>query len=188
MRSPSFTNKMQGNLSPMRRTPMLEQVNALPSTQGELPMHNRNRELHADQGRPDMRGHVVRPFFGVPISAGVLRRQAVEKCLEISANVPRGVLLYQQSGRRVPAKQGQKPGLDRMRLEPIQNVARNLEEPAPASGNRKNINGLSHRVICGCSDGRSIGNVSGILALLGRPRARGQPNERPKCGLSSLSF
>src|ERR1700722_11810990 len=78
---------------------------------------------------------------------GALRRQTVEKCLEIGANIPRGVLLYQQSGRRVPAKQGQKPGLDRMRLEPIPDVTRNLHEPAAASWNRKNINGLSHRVI-----------------------------------------
>ena len=80
-----------------------------------------------------MGGHIVGAFVGVPISAVVLRRQAVEKCLEIGANVPRGVLLYQRSGRGVPAKQGQKPGLNRMRLEPIQDVARNLHEPAAAS-------------------------------------------------------
>jgi hypothetical protein len=147
MRPRSFTNKMQGNLSPMRRTPMLEQVNTLPSSQGELPLNNRNRQLHTDEGRPDMCRHVVGAFVDVPISAGALRRQAVEKCLEIGANIPRGVLLYQQSGRRVPAKQGQKPGLDRMRLEPIPDVTRNLHEPAAASWNRKNINGLSHRVI-----------------------------------------
>jgi hypothetical protein len=139
---------MQGNLSLMRRTPMLEQVNTLPSSQRELPLHNGNRQLHTDEGRADMCGHVVGAFVGVPISAGVLRRQAVEKCLEIGANIPGGVLLYEQSGRGVPAKQGQKPGLDRMRLEPIQDVARNLHEPAAASWNRKNINGLSHRVIC----------------------------------------
>ena len=148
MRPQSFTNKMQGNLSPMKRTPILEQINTLHAIKGELPLHDRNRQLHADEGRPDMRGHVVGAFVGMPISAGVLRRQAVEKCLEIGVNVPRGVLLYQQSGRGVPAKQGQKPGLDRMRLEPIEDVARNLHEPAAASWNRKNINGLSHRVIC----------------------------------------
>jgi hypothetical protein len=104
MRPQSFTNKMQGNLSPMRRTPMLEQVNALPSSQGKLPLHDRNRQLHSDKGRADMGGHVVGAFVGVPISAGVLWRQAIEKCLEIGANVPRGVLLYEQSGRGVPAK------------------------------------------------------------------------------------
>ena len=104
MRPPSFTNKMQGNLSPMRRTPMLEQVNTLPNSQGELPLHDRNRQLHTDEGRADMRRHVVGAFVGVPISAGVLRRQAIEKCLEIGANVPRRVLLYEQAGGGVPAK------------------------------------------------------------------------------------
>ena len=78
MRRPSFTNKMQGNLSPMRRTPMLEQVNALPSPQGEFLLHDRNRKLHARQDRADMGGHIVGAFVGVPISAVVLRRQAVE--------------------------------------------------------------------------------------------------------------
>src|SRR5260370_32264688 len=97
MRPPSFTNRMQGDLSPMRRPSMLEQVNALPSPQGELPLHDRNRKLHTGQGRADMGGHVVGTFVGVPISAVVLRRHAVEKCLEIGANVPPGVLLNEQS-------------------------------------------------------------------------------------------
>src|ERR1700722_10473695 len=79
MRPPSFTNKMQGNLSPMRRTPMLEQVNPLPSSQGELPLDDRNRELHASQNRADMGGHVVDAFVGVPISAGVLRARRPKK-------------------------------------------------------------------------------------------------------------
>ena len=101
MRPPLFANEMQGDLSPMRRPSMLEQVNALPSPQGEFPLHDRNRQLHARQDRADMGGHIVGAFVGVPISAVVLRRQAVEKCLEIGANVPRGVLLYQQSGRAI---------------------------------------------------------------------------------------
>jgi hypothetical protein len=78
-----------------------------------------------------MRRHVVGTFVGVPISARVLRRQTIEKRLQIIANVPRGVLLYKQSGRGVPAKQGQQPGLDRMRFQPIQDVARNLTRLRP---------------------------------------------------------
>jgi hypothetical protein len=70
---------MQGNLSPMRRAPMLEEVNPLPSTQGEPPFYDRNRQLHADEGGADMRRHVVGAFVVVPISAGVFRRQAIEK-------------------------------------------------------------------------------------------------------------
>ena len=101
MRPPSFTNKMQGNLSPMRRTPMLEQVNTLPGSQGELPL---TIGIVSCTPMRAVRICAGRAFVGVPISAVVLRRQAVEKCLEIGANVPRGVLLYEQSGGGVPAK------------------------------------------------------------------------------------
>jgi hypothetical protein len=74
MRPTLFANKMQGDLSPMRRTPMLEQINALPSPQGELPLHDRNRKLHTGQGRADMGGHVVGAFIPMPILIHVLRR------------------------------------------------------------------------------------------------------------------
>ena len=95
---------MQGDLPLMRRTPMLEQVNTLPRSQGELPLQDRNRQLHTDEGRADMSGHIVGAFVGVPISAGVLWRQAVDKCLEIGANVPRGVLLDEQSSGGMTAE------------------------------------------------------------------------------------
>ncbi len=99
-----FANKMEGDLSPMRRTSMLEQVNALPGPQGEFPMYDRNRKLHAGQGRADMGGHVIGAFIHMPIPIRVLRRQAIEERLEVGANVPRGVLLNEQSGRGVPAE------------------------------------------------------------------------------------
>jgi hypothetical protein len=81
---------------------MLERVVALPNSQGQLPLDDRNRQFHAGPC-----GYVRacrRAFVDVPISAGVLRRQAIEKRLEISANVLRGVLLDEQSGRGMPAK------------------------------------------------------------------------------------
>ena len=95
---------MQGDLSLMRCTPMLEQINTLPGSQSELALQDRNCELYAGQRCADVCGHVVGAFVRVPILAGVLRRQAVEKCLQIAANVPRGVLLYEQSGRGMSAK------------------------------------------------------------------------------------
>ncbi len=94
MRPPSFAKEMQGDLSLVRRTAVLKQINTLPGPQSELAMQDRNRKLHAGQGRTDMGGHVIGAFVGVPIFA-VLGRQTVEKCLEIGANVPRSVLLYE---------------------------------------------------------------------------------------------
>ena len=120
---------MQRDLSLMGRTPVLEQINTLPSSQSEAALQDRNRKLYAGQDRTDVGGHVIRAFVRVPIFA-FLRRHTVEKCLEIGANVPRGVFLYDQSGRSMLAKQGQKPGLDRMRLEPIQDFAGDFDEAA----------------------------------------------------------
>ncbi len=77
-----------------------------------------------------MGGHVVGPFIAMPILTRVLRRQAIEECLEIGANVARRVLLNEQCGRGVPAKQSEKTGLDWVTLEPIQDIARNFHEPA----------------------------------------------------------
>src|ERR1700742_127045 len=89
----SFANQMQGDLSSMRRTPMLKQVDALPGPQSEPPLKNRDRKLHPRQHSANVGGHVVCAFVRVPVSSRVLGRQAVEKCLEIRANVTRGVFL-----------------------------------------------------------------------------------------------
>jgi len=91
-----------------------------------------------------MGGHIVGAFVGVPISAVVLRRQAVEKCLEIGANVPGRVLLNEQPGRGVPAEQGQEPGLHVMGLQPIDDLVRNLDKTPARGRNPKDVDELTH--------------------------------------------
>jgi hypothetical protein len=127
--SRSFADQVQGDLSPMRRSAMLKQINPLPRPQRELTPQDRNRELDAGQDGAYVRGHVVGAFVRMPVFA-VVRRRTVEKCLEIGANVPRGVFLYDQPGRSMPAEQGQKSGLHSMRRKPSQDFARNFNEPA----------------------------------------------------------
>jgi hypothetical protein len=163
---------MQRDLPTTWDAPMLEQINPLPGPQGELALHDRNRKLHASQRRADVGRHVVWAFVCMPISPRLLRRQAVEKCLEIGANIRRGVLLNEQSGRGVATKQGQEPGLQPARPEPIQDIARNLDEPSATGRNQKNIDELAHLNARCCRGTRSTGNSSVILALLGRPRER----------------
>jgi len=77
-------------------------------------------------------GHIVGAFVRVPVSSRVLGRQAIEKGLEIRANVRRSVFLDKQSGRGMSAKQSQESGLDAMGLQPIQDVAGNFDKPAAA--------------------------------------------------------
>ncbi len=99
---------------------MLEQINPLPSSQGEPAVHDRNGELHADQRGSDMGGHVVVAFVGMPIPPRLLRRHAFKECLQIGANVPRRILLNEQSGGGVPAEQGEEPGPHLAGPQPIQ--------------------------------------------------------------------
>jgi hypothetical protein len=84
--------------------PMLEQINPLPGPQSEMTVHDRNRKLHAGQRRADMGRHVVGAFICVPIPPHRLRREAVEKSLEIGANIRCGILLNEQSRPRCADK------------------------------------------------------------------------------------
>ena len=76
---------------------MLEQINPLPSSQGELAVHDRDGEVHVDQRGSDMGGHVVVAFVGMPIPPRLLWRDAFKERLQIGANVPCCILLNEQS-------------------------------------------------------------------------------------------
>jgi Protein of unknown function (DUF3309) len=141
--SHSFADQMQGDLSPVRRSAMLKQINPLPRPEHQFTPEDRNRQLNAGQDSAYVRGHVVGAFVRMPVLA-VVRRHTVEKCLEIGANVSGGVLLYEQPGRSMPAKQGQKASLHCMRLKPNQDFARDFNEPGALRRNRKNIHELTH--------------------------------------------
>ena len=127
----SFADQMHGDLASVRRAPMFEQINPLPGPQGEPAGDDRNGELHAGQRRSDVGRHVVGAFVCVPISPRVLRRDAFKECLEIGADVPRRILLNEQSSGGVSAEQRQEPGPHLVGPQPIDNIARNLDEAAP---------------------------------------------------------
>ena len=73
---------MQRDFASVRRTSMFEQINPLPSPQGEPAGDDRNGELYASQRRPDVGRHVVGAFVCVPISPRLLRRDAFKECLQ----------------------------------------------------------------------------------------------------------
>jgi hypothetical protein len=125
-------------------TPADEEINSLPGSKCESAIPDWNGEVHACQGGADVRGHVVGAFICVTVSPGLLRRQAVEERLEIGANLRRRVLLNEQSGRGVPAEQSQEPGSHVVGPQPIEDLARNLDEPAPGGRNWKDRDELTH--------------------------------------------
>ena len=107
----SFADQMHGDFALVWRASVLEQINPLPGSQGEPAGDDRNGELHAGQRRSDVGRHVVGAFVRMPISPHLLWRDAFKECLQIGADVRRGVLLNEQSGGGVPAEQRQEPGL-----------------------------------------------------------------------------
>jgi len=123
---------MQCNLPPMRRPPMFEKINALPGPQSETAAHEGDRELSAGQRGADVGRHIVGALVRMPIPARLFGRQTVEKRLQIGANVWRSVFLNEQSGRGMSAKEGQKPSLEPMRLEPVLHFVRDLNERSSA--------------------------------------------------------
>ena len=84
---------------------MLEDEDALPRTEGQSATRHRYRDLHGGERRPDVGGHVVRPFAAMDIVA-ILRRRRFEEGREVRQHVRIGVLLDQQGCRGMAAKQG----------------------------------------------------------------------------------
>ena len=125
---------------------MFEQIDSLPGSQSEPALDDRNGNVSGGQCSANMSRHVVGALLRVPVPPRLLRGQAFKKRLEIRADVRGRVFLNQQSGRGVPAKQGQEAGLHSAGLKPIEDVTGHLDEPAAAGGNSKSIDELAHGV------------------------------------------
>ena len=82
---------MRGDLAPMRRAPVLKQIDALPGSETQPALDQRNRQIDAGQSRADMGRHVVGTLVIVGVARRVFRRDAVEKSLEVRANLRRRV-------------------------------------------------------------------------------------------------
>ena len=107
----SFADQVRGDLPAVRRSPMLEKVDPLPGPKRQAPIDHRNCELDAGESGADMRWHVVRTFLLVPVAPGFLGGQPIKESLEIGADLARRILLNDEPGGRMPAKQGEKPCL-----------------------------------------------------------------------------
>jgi hypothetical protein len=75
---------------------MREHVDALPRAESRPPADDWNGELRIAERGADVRGHIVRPFHGVPVELVVLRRQPAEVIVEVGNDVGVGVFLDRQ--------------------------------------------------------------------------------------------
>ena len=79
----SIAQQLQGNFALVRAPAMLENVDALPSTQGEPSIDDGNGELHARQRCAQMSGHVVGTLVIVFVSVRVFGSEGCEEALQV---------------------------------------------------------------------------------------------------------
>ena len=86
----------------MRGCTMLKQVYALPRAQRHSPPFHRNRKMRRRQGGANMRGHVVRPFDGVPVQPVILGNHArLKNTAQIVDHIRVRILLASEATRDV---------------------------------------------------------------------------------------
>ena len=79
-----FADNGDETLSPMRRTAMFKEKNALPRAELHSPIHNRHDLAGAREDHADVRWHVVAAFGAVGEIIGIFRHQPIEKRLQIT--------------------------------------------------------------------------------------------------------
>lgn len=121
---------MKYELARVRGPPMLEQIDALPSAERELAVHDRNTQMRLRQRGSDMRGHVVGTFGGMFVYRR-FRRDPLEIGFQVPANRRVGILLDEERRRGVPAKDGHQSGLAGVPGEEASDNAGELRKTAP---------------------------------------------------------
>ena len=79
------------NFSPMRRAAMLEQKNALPSSELHLTIDNRHGLAGARQDHANMRWHIIAAFGTVREIIGIFRHEAIEEFFQITSRSRIGI-------------------------------------------------------------------------------------------------
>ena len=104
-----FANNRHGNSSPMWRSPMFKQKNALPRSKLHFPIDNRYCLARARQCHPDVRGHVIAALRPVRKIIGTFRHEPIEKRFQIAARGRIGILHHDEAATRVLNKNSDCP-------------------------------------------------------------------------------
>lgn len=84
---------MHDDASGMRTNSVLEEINALPRSEQQHTVCNRNRQRRLRQRRLGVRGHIVGPFGAVNKKSIAVRDETLEKSHKIALHVRIGIFL-----------------------------------------------------------------------------------------------
>ncbi len=130
----------------VRRSPVLEDIDPLPSAKRHTPLVHGDRQRRLGQRGLHVRRHVVWPFRRVDEKGVTLGHEPPEERPKVTLNIPVGILLDQERGLSMGAVDGHEPGSDRGRGEHPAHLLRDLGEPWPARLYRQRIHRLTHAV------------------------------------------
>jgi hypothetical protein len=92
----SLSNQVQNDAATPSRSTMLEQIYALPGSQGASAIANRNTHVGLREGGANMGRHIVPTLSRVSIQALIFRNNAVKEIIQITQHVEISVLLNEQ--------------------------------------------------------------------------------------------
>jgi hypothetical protein len=103
-------NNRHRKSSPMWRSPMFKQKNALPRSKLHFPIDNRYCLARARQCHPDVRGHVIAALRPVRKIIGIFRHESIEERFQIAARGRIGILHYDDTATGVLNEHSHCPG------------------------------------------------------------------------------
>ena len=104
-----FTDDRDRDFSPMWRSPVLKEKDALPRSELHFSIDHRYGLARARQCHPDMRWHIIAALGTVREVSGIFRHQPIEKLFQVAARGRIGVFHDENAATGVLNKYGHCP-------------------------------------------------------------------------------
>ena len=134
---------MRGDFARVPHLAVFPEVNALPGSERELAVVERDAEVHAGERGADVRGHVVVAFGGVDEECIAIGNEPREERLEIAPHVRVGVLLNEQRSGSVAQMQREQTVLKIIFGEPRRDFIGELVKTTATGGQREFVECLA---------------------------------------------
>lgn len=130
--SHSLAEQVQDDFAPMRPSPVLPEVDALPDTKHQPTTTQRDRQLNRSQRRAHMRWHVVDALVAMPEQNIAVWHEPFKEPVKVTAHVRIRVLLNHKTGRGMTNEDGQEAGCKTGCCDPVLYRVGDVQQAATA--------------------------------------------------------